>query len=103
SGGEQQQLALARALLARPRLLLLDEPARGLAPRLVEELQSVIGGLAEGGTTTLLAAELAPLTLAVADRAYVLEAGRVTAEGPAHELAEDPRLRGAFLGPAVPD
>jgi branched-chain amino acid transport system ATP-binding protein len=98
SGGEQQLLALGRALMARPRLLLLDEPSLGLAPLRVAEVFDGIRGLAAEGVTILLVEQLATKALAVADRAYVLETGIVTRSGPAEELARDPAVRAAYLG-----
>ena len=98
SGGEQQMLAIGRALMARPTFLLLDEPSLGLAPLLVTEVFRIIRQLAQEGTTILLVEQLANQALAVADRAYVLEAGSITAEGPAAEVREDPRVKAAYLG-----
>src|SRR5205085_1001506 len=98
SSGEQQMLALGRGLMARPRFLLLDEPSLGLAPLLVLEVFGVIAALAAEGTTILLVEQMANQALAAASRAYVLEAGRITLEGPASDLARDPRVRAAFLG-----
>jgi branched-chain amino acid transport system ATP-binding protein len=98
TGGEQQVLAIGRALMARPRLLLLDEPSAGLAPKLVSEVFATIRALADEGVTILLVEQLANLALRVAGRAYLLEAGRVTATGSAAALADDPRVRAAFLG-----
>ncbi|MBI4493973.1 MAG: ABC transporter ATP-binding protein [Chloroflexi bacterium] len=98
SGGEQQVLAIARALMARPRLLLLDEPSLGLAPRLVVQVFEVIAQLRDQGVTILLVEQLARQALAVADRAYVLEAGRCVLSGPAAEVAEHPAVLRAYLG-----
>jgi branched-chain amino acid transport system ATP-binding protein len=102
SGGEQQMLAIARALMIRPRLLLLDEPSLGLSPRLAREIFDVIARLNAEGTTILLVEQNARRALALATRAYVLETGRVVVSGPARELAADPRIRAAYLGLAEP-
>jgi len=102
SGGEQQMLAIARALMIRPRLLLLDEPSLGLSPRLAREIFDVIARLNAEGTTILLVEQNARRALALASRAYVLETGRVVVSGPAGELAADPRIRAAYLGLAEP-
>jgi branched-chain amino acid transport system ATP-binding protein len=102
SGGEQQMLAIARALMIRPRLLLLDEPSLGLSPRLAREIFDVIARLNAEGTTILLVEQNARRALALASRAYVLETGRVVVSGPARELAADPRIRAAYLGLAEP-
>ena len=98
SGGEQQMLAIARALMARPRLLLLDEPSLGLAPLLVTRIFDVIARLKAEGTTILLVEQNARQALAIADRAYVLETGRITLSGPAPELAANPEVERAYLG-----
>jgi branched-chain amino acid transport system ATP-binding protein len=98
SGGEQQMLAIARALMSRPRLLLLDEPSLGLAPLIVRGIFDIIGDLHESGVTILLVEQNARLALQIADRAYVLEAGRLTISGPSADLLNDERVRRAYLG-----
>jgi branched-chain amino acid transport system ATP-binding protein len=98
SGGEQQMLAIARALMARPKLLLLDEPSLGLAPMIVREVFSVIRRLREEGMTILLVEQMANQALAIADRAYVIETGTITLEGTGAELLCDERVRSAYLG-----
>ena len=98
SGGEQQMLAIARALMGRPELLMLDEPSLGLAPRLVGEVMQALAQLHQGGLTILLVEQNAQAALEIADRGYVLEAGQLTLQGPAQQLLADPELRAAYLG-----
>jgi branched-chain amino acid transport system ATP-binding protein len=98
SGGEQQMLAIGRALMARPRLLLLDEPSMGLAPVLVEQIFETVTDINRQGTTILLVEQNAAMALSIAGRGYVLEAGTVVLEGPAAALAENPEVRRAYLG-----
>ena len=98
SGGEQQMLAMSRALMARPRLLLLDEPSLGLAPLIVKEIFSVIRTLKDQGVTILLVEQMANQALKVADRAYVLKTGEITSSGTAASLLADPAVREAYLG-----
>ena len=98
SGGEQQRLAMGRALMSKPRLLMLDEPSMGLAPILVQEIFNIIKSLHETGTTVLLVEQNARMALSVADRAYVLETGRVSMSGNAADLANDDRVKQAYLG-----
>ncbi|MGB3613090.1 MAG: ATP-binding cassette domain-containing protein, partial [Elainellaceae cyanobacterium] len=98
SGGEQQMLAIARGLMARPRLLLLDEPSLGLAPQLVAELYATLAALRDEGLTILLVDQMANLALAIADRVYLLEMGRVVRSGLAAELRDDPMISQAYLG-----
>jgi len=98
SGGEQQMLAIARALMGRPELLMLDEPSLGLAPKLVMEVMAVLEELHSNGLTILLVEQNAQAALEIADRGYVLEAGRIHLEGAAKDLISDPKLRIAYLG-----
>jgi branched-chain amino acid transport system ATP-binding protein len=98
SGGEQQMLAIGRALMTNPRLLLLDEPSMGLAPVLVEQILQTIDDINREGTTVLLVEQNAAMALSIAHRAYVLETGAVALSGPARELAENPDVRRAYLG-----
>jgi branched-chain amino acid transport system ATP-binding protein len=98
SGGEQQMLAIGRALMARPKLLMLDEPSTGLAPQVVEQLFAIASELARSGTALLIVEQNAYLTLRHADRAYVLEGGRVALAGTASELMRDERVKAIYLG-----
>ncbi|MFM2187956.1 MAG: ABC transporter ATP-binding protein [Burkholderiaceae bacterium] len=98
SGGEQQMLAMGRALMARPRLLLLDEPSMGLSPIMVDKIFEVVQTIHRQGTTVLLVEQNASRALAVADRAYVMDSGEMTMSGPAAALLHDPRVRAAYLG-----
>ena len=98
SGGEQQMLAIGRALMSHPRLLMLDEPSMGLAPILVEQIFEIIRSLHQGGTTILLVEQNAQMALSVADRAYVMETGCITLSGTGKELAESDAVRTAYLG-----
>ena len=98
SGGEQQMLAIGRALMARPQVLLLDEPSMGLAPKLVSQIFSILKEINEQGTTILLVEQNAVQALSLAHRAYVLELGKVVREAPARQLLEDPAVRAAYLG-----
>jgi ABC-type branched-subunit amino acid transport system ATPase component len=100
SGGEQQMLAVARALMARPRLLMLDEPTTGLAPIVAQAAFEALEGLKKKGMTLLIAEQQVPLALSVADRCYVLENGRIRLEGAPHELEQNPEVRRAYLGVA---
>ena len=98
SGGEQQMLAMARALMSKPSIILLDEPSMGLSPLLVREIFRIIEDINKEGTTVLLVEQNAKMALGIADRAYVLETGKITLEGTGAELAADERVRKAYLG-----
>ena len=98
SGGEQQMLAMGRALLARPKLLLLDEPTMGLAPLIVDQIFEVVRDVHRQGVTVLLVEQNAQRALQMADRAYVLESGELALQGPARQLLDDPRVQAAYLG-----
>ena len=98
SGGEQQMLAMGRALMSHPKLLMLDEPSMGLAPILEEQIFDIIQELHKAGTTILLVEQNAQAALSVADRGYVLETGKVVTTGTGHELLESPAIKKAYLG-----
>lgn len=98
SGGEQQMLAMGRALMSRPKLLLLDEPSMGLAPLLIKEIFNIIVDINKSGTTVLLVEQNANMALSIANRAYVLETGRITLSGKAQDLAASEDVRKAYLG-----
>jgi branched-chain amino acid transport system ATP-binding protein len=98
SGGEQQMLAMGRALMSRPRVLLLDEPSMGLSPIMVDKIFEVVRDVSARGVTILLVEQNASRALGIADRGYVMESGTVTMNGPAKELLNDPRVRAAYLG-----
>ena len=98
SGGEQQMLAMGRALMSHPKTILMDEPSMGLSPKLVKEIFSIIRKLHEQGITILLVEQNAKMALSIADRAYVLETGRITMEGDANELLNNEQVRKAYLG-----
>ena len=98
SGGEQQMLAMGRALMSRPKLMMLDEPSMGLAPILVEQIFEIIANLHKNGTTILLVEQNAQMALSVADRAYVLETGKITLSGTGKELAASEEVKKAYLG-----
>jgi branched-chain amino acid transport system ATP-binding protein len=98
SGGEQQMLAIARALMLRPRIVVLDEPSMGLAPKLVRVIFGMIADICKEGTAVLLVEQNARQALRIAHRAYVLESGRIALAGPSHQLAQDNRVRAAYLG-----
>ena len=101
SGGEQQMLAIARALMSRPKLLLLDEPSMGLAPLMVAKIFEIVRDIAQSGVTILLVEQNAKLALEVASRGYVMESGAVTLAGESAKLLADPRVREAYLGEVV--
>ncbi|MCG4453952.1 MULTISPECIES: ABC transporter ATP-binding protein [unclassified Pseudomonas] len=98
SGGEQQMLAIGRALMSKPKLLLLDEPSLGLAPIIIQQIFSIIEQLREDGVTVFLVEQNANQALKLADRGYVLENGRIVMQGSGHELLNDPKVRDAYLG-----
>ena len=98
SGGEQQMLAMGRALMSRPKLLLLDEPSMGLSPILVNEIFEIIEEINKDGVTIFLVEQNANKALSIADRAYVLETGNITISGDANDVANDPKVREAYLG-----
>ena len=98
SGGEQQMLAMGRALMSRPKLLMLDEPSMGLAPILVEQIFEIIQALHKAGTTILLVEQNAQAALSVADRGYVLETGKIVTSGTGAELLASPEIKRAYLG-----
>ena len=98
SGGEQQMLAMGRALMSKPKLLMLDEPSMGLAPILVQQIFDIIKELHKSGTTILLVEQNAEMALDIADRAYVLESGRIKLSGTGHELAQSDEIKKAYLG-----
>jgi branched-chain amino acid transport system ATP-binding protein len=103
SGGEQQMLAIGRALMAKPKLLMLDEPSTGLAPQIVEQIFGILADLKRAGTAVLIVEQNAYLTLQHADRAYVLENGAIALSGSAAELTADPRVRAIYLGGTTDD
>ena len=98
SGGEQQMLAIARGLMAAPKLMLLDEPSMGLAPVLVEQIFDIVEEINQQGTSILLVEQNAQMALSIADRAYVLETGRIVLEGEASDVLQDPLVIEAYLG-----
>ena len=98
SGGEQQMLAMGRALMSSPKIILMDEPSMGLSPLLVNEIFKIISEVSKDGTTVLLVEQNAKKALSIADRAYVLETGNIVMEGKASELLDNPRIRAAYLG-----
>jgi branched-chain amino acid transport system ATP-binding protein len=98
SGGEQQMLAVGRALMAKPKMILMDEPSMGLSPLLVKEIFAIIQEVNKQGITILLVEQNAKMALAISDRAYVLETGNISIEGNAADLLNDPRVKKAYLG-----
>ena len=98
SGGEQQMLAMGRALMSKPRIILMDEPSMGLSPIFVDEIFNIIQEISAGGTTVLLVEQNANKALAVADRAYVLETGKIVLSGNAKEMKNNERVKRAYLG-----
>jgi branched-chain amino acid transport system ATP-binding protein len=98
SGGEQQMLAIGRALMAKPKLLLLDEPSMGLAPKLIQQIFDIVAEINGQGTTVLLVEQNAAQALKRSDRAYILETGEIVREGTGQELAADPAVKAAYLG-----
>lgn len=98
SGGEQQMLAMGRALMSKPKIILMDEPSMGLSPIMVNEIFDIISAVSEGGTTVLLVEQNAKKALGIADRAYVLETGKIVLEGKAEELLENDSIKKAYLG-----
>jgi branched-chain amino acid transport system ATP-binding protein len=98
SGGEQQMLAMGRALMARPKVLLMDEPSMGLSPIMVDKIFEVVGEIHSRGTTILLVEQNASRALQLADRGYVMESGEITMSGPSKQLLDDPKVRAAYLG-----
>lgn len=98
SGGEQQMLAIGRAMISRPKLLLLDEPSMGLAPIIVQQIFDIIRAISQEGVTILLVEQNAKVALEISDRGYVMESGKITMEGSAQTLLEDPRVLSAYLG-----
>ena len=98
SGGEQQMLAMGRALMSKPKIILMDEPSMGLSPILVNEIFDIIQAVSESGTTVLLVEQNAKKALSIADRAYVLETGNIVLEGNANDLLEDDSIKKAYLG-----
>lgn len=98
SGGEQQMLAMSRGLMSEPKFLLMDEPSMGLAPLIVKEIANTIRGLRDAGRSILLVEQMAAVALSLADRAYVLESGKVSLQGTGRELARDPEVKRAYLG-----